>query len=70
MKQTKITLPAVRGEQAIIDDIAGESERLGAAEQEFATLGARRSRMLTSSAGLDEIHGLADSLARAGFPQR
>jgi hypothetical protein len=64
MKQIKIAEPVARAEQQIIDDIAGESERLGAAEQEFAGLGARRSRMLASGT-LEEIHGLADSLARA-----
>jgi hypothetical protein len=65
MKQIKIALPAERTEQQIIDSIAGESTALGAAEQEFAGIEARRSRMLASGAELDEIHQLADSLARA-----
>ena len=65
MKQIKDRQePIERTEQQIIDDIALESERLGAAEQEFAGIEARRSRMLASGT-LDEIHGLADLLARA-----
>ena len=65
MKQARIAEPIARTEAAIINDIAGESEHLGAAEQEFSGLEARRSRMLASGAELDEIHQLADSLARA-----
>jgi hypothetical protein len=65
MKQIKIAEPIARTDAAIIDDLARESTALGAAEQEFAGIEARRSRMLASGAELDEIHGLADSLARA-----
>jgi hypothetical protein len=65
MKQIKIAEPIERTEQAIVEDIARESTALGAAEQEFAGIEARRSRMLASGAELDAIHQLADSLARA-----
>jgi hypothetical protein len=65
MKQARIAEPIARTEAAIINDIVGESEHLGAAEQEFSGLEARRSRMLAGGAELDEIHQLADSLARA-----
>jgi hypothetical protein len=62
--KTKIVEQAARGEQAIIDDIAGESERLGAAQQEAAKLEDRRAAMLATES-LDKIHALGDSLARA-----
>ena len=64
MKEIKIAVPIERTEQQIIDDIALESERLGAAEQEIAALDARRAGMLTSGT-LEGIRGLADSLSLA-----
>jgi hypothetical protein len=64
MKQTQIAAPAQRTEGAIVNDIAAESERLGAAEQEFAALEGRRAAMLATES-LDKVHALADSLARA-----
>jgi hypothetical protein len=64
MKQAPIKLPVSRNEQTIIEDIARESEGLGAAQQEAAKLEAQRSGMLATES-LDKIHGLADSLARA-----
>jgi hypothetical protein len=64
MKQTPIVAPAKRTEGSIIDDIAAESERLGAAQQEAAALEARRAGMLASGT-LEEIHGLTDTTARA-----
>jgi hypothetical protein len=64
MKQTPIVAPAKRTEGSIIDDIASQSLALGIAEQEIAALEARRAGMLATGT-LDEIHGLADSLARA-----
>jgi hypothetical protein len=65
MKQTPIVAPAKRTEGSIIDDIALESGRLGAAQQALAGLEDRRAAMFADGAGLDEVHGLADSLARA-----
>jgi hypothetical protein len=64
MKQIKIAEPAARTEAAIIESIASQSLALGIAEQEIAALEARRAGMLASGT-LEEIHGLADSLARA-----
>jgi hypothetical protein len=64
MKQTRISAPIERTEQAIVNDIALESERLGAAQQEAAGFQDRRARLLATGT-LDEIHALADSLARA-----
>jgi hypothetical protein len=64
MKQTPIVAPAKRTEGSIIDDIALESGRLLSAQQEIAAFEDRRAAMLTTKT-LDEIHGLADSLARA-----
>jgi hypothetical protein len=64
MKQIKIAEPAARTEAAIIESIASQSLALGIAEQEIAALEARRAGMLATGT-LDEIHGLADSLARA-----
>jgi hypothetical protein len=64
LKQIKIAEPIERTEQAIVNDIALESERLGAAQQEAAGFQDRRARLLATGT-LDEIHALADSLARA-----
>jgi hypothetical protein len=63
MKQT-IVAPAKRTEGSIISDIADAQTAVGAGQQELAGLEARRARMLATGT-LDEIHGLADSLARA-----
>ena len=54
----------MRSEQQIVEDIALESERLGAAQQALAGLEDRRSGMLTTRT-LDEIHALANSVTRA-----
>jgi hypothetical protein len=64
MKQTQIAAPAQRTEQAIVNDIALESERLGTAQQEIAAFEDRRAAMLATES-LDKIHALADSHARA-----
>jgi hypothetical protein len=64
MKQTPIVAPAKRTEGSIIDDIALESGRLGAAQQEIAAFEDRRAAMLATES-LDKIHALADSHARA-----
>jgi hypothetical protein len=64
MKQIKIAEPIERTEGSIIDDIALQSERLGAAEQEAAGFQDRRARLLATGT-LAEIHALADSHARA-----
>jgi hypothetical protein len=66
MKQTPIVAPAKRTEGSIIDDIALESGRLGAAQQEAAGFQDRRARLLATGT-LDEIHALADSVTRAGL---
>jgi hypothetical protein len=64
MKQIKIAEPIERTEQAIVNDIALESERLGTAQQEIAAFEDRRAAMLATES-LDKIHALADSHARA-----
>jgi hypothetical protein len=64
MKQTQIVAPAKRTEGSIIDDIALEAERLGAAQQEAAGFQDRRGRLLATGT-LAEIHALADSHASA-----
>jgi hypothetical protein len=64
MKQAPIKLPAERTEAVIVEDIALQSERLGAAEQEAAGFQDRRARLLATGT-LAEIHQLADSHARA-----
>jgi hypothetical protein len=64
LKQIKIAEPIERTEGSIIDDIALQSERLGAAQQEAAGFQDRRARLLATGT-LAEIHALADSHARA-----
>jgi len=64
MKQIKIAEPAARTEAVIINSIAAETERLGAAQQEAAKLEDRRAEMLATKT-LDEVHALADSVTRA-----
>jgi hypothetical protein len=66
MKQTPIAEPAKRTEGSIIDDIAAESERLGAAQQEAAVVQDRRARLVATGT-LDEVRALADSVDRAGL---